>query len=202
MCQLRLGILTNLVLEGIACIEHFMKKQIPQALFLDRDGTLIRWVDYLYDPKQVELCEGIATALVRAKESGCLLFLHTNQSGVGRGYFGLDAVEAVNRTMCELMGVDLSIFDGVCIATEHPDFQEEGKSRRKPSPLFEREMLSRYSLDPERCFMIGDSMCDLQTGINAGIGAVLVRSEQTKLGRLPEAALEYASVAAFVEERF
>lgn len=175
-----------------------MTTSLPQALFLDRDGTLIRWVDYLCDPKQVELCPGVSEALKRAKTAGCLLFLHTNQSGVGRGYFGMDAVDAVNARMCELLGVEMSFFDGVCVAPDHPD--EAGESSyRKPNPRYEREMLERHELDPGRCFMIGDSASDLETGVNAGMVSVLVRSEQTKVGELPAGALEFESVADFVD---
>ncbi len=175
--------------------------QTPQALFLDRDGTLIRWVDYLSEPAKVELCPGVFEALSRARTAGCLLFLHTNQSGVGRGYFGMEAVEAVNRRMLELMGVDMTFFDGVCIATDHPASAGEG-SYRKPNPRYELEMVERYQLSPQNCYMIGDSMSDLLTGKNAGMVPVLVRSEQTKVEELPEVALEYDSVAAFVAARF
>jgi D-glycero-D-manno-heptose 1,7-bisphosphate phosphatase len=179
-----------------------MRERTPQALFLDRDGTLIRWVNYLCEPDQVELCSGVGTALKKAKDAGCLLFLHTNQSGVGRGYFGLAEVKAVNERMCELMGVDMSFFDGVCIATDHPDSTDPKSTFRKPSPRFELETLKQHSLDPSRCFFVGDSMSDLQTGLRAGMGSVLVRSEQAFTHAVPEGVLEYGSVAAFVDACF
>lgn len=177
------------------------ENETPEALFLDRDGTLIRWVDYLCDPQGVRLCDGIASALSQAKKAGCLLFLHTNQSGVGRGYFELDAVEAVNARMCEMLGVELSFFDEVCIAPDHPN-RVSDDSYRKPHPRFELEMVDRFSLDLKRCYMIGDSASDLQTGINAGMNSVLVRSEQTRVDALPIGCVEYGSVAEFVEARF
>lgn len=173
----------------------------PQALFLDRDGTLIRWIDYLCNPDEVELLPGIGAALKRAKTTGCLLFLHTNQSGVGRGYFEMKAVEEVNTRMFELLGVGRTFFDGLCIAPDHPDLLGDD-SYRKPSPRFEVEMVSRFSLNLDRCFMLGDSFSDIQTGINAGMRSVLVRSEQTKLQSLPEGTLEFNSVAEFVSARF
>lgn len=178
-----------------------MSGPIPKALFLDRDGTLIRWVHYLSDPNQVELLAGVSEALRLAKAKGCLLFLHTNQSGVGRGYFGRDAVDAVNERMCELMGIDLSFFDEVCIATDAPTEAGE-KSYRKPSPRFEREMMDKYSLDPAFCYMVGDSQSDLDTGINAGMNSILVPSEQTKRGGILDNVTEYTTVAALCEDLF
>lgn len=145
----------------------------PRALFLDRDGTLIRWVDYLCDPEQVELCPGVADALKRAKEWGCLLFLHTNQSGVGRGYFGMDAVERVNARMFQLMAVEESFFDGVCIATDKPDTAGPD-SYRKPSARFAQEIQAQYGLAAEGCYYVGDSKSDVLAGLNAGMNAVWV----------------------------
>lgn len=113
----------------------------------------------------------------------------------------MEAVEAVNARMLELMGVDATFFDGVCIATDHPDTVGEG-SYRKPSPRYELEMVARHQLSPERCFMIGDSPSDLLTGKNAGIVPVLVRSEQTKVDELPVGTVEYESVASFVAAHF
>lgn len=178
-----------------------MSDTIPQALFLDRDGTLIRWVHYLSDPEGVELAPGIVAALRKAKACGCLLFMHTNQSGVGRGYFGVEAVEAVNERMYELMGVDRFFFDGVCIATDRPD-RAAADSYRKPSPRFELEMVSKFGLNPVSCYVVGDRVSDLRTGINAGMRSILVPSEQTGELELPEGVLVYKSVAVFVETLF
>ena len=100
------------------------------AIFFDRDGTLNHDSGYLGAPEQVALLPGVRETL-RALKRRFRLFLFTNQSGVARGYFGMDAVEAVNRRLCELLG-DPEIFDGVCIAAEAPDAPELGY--RKPSP--------------------------------------------------------------------
>jgi len=169
----------------------------PQALFLDRDGTLIEWVDYLSDPADVRAADGVGGALRRAKGVGCLLFLHTNQSGVGRGYFGMDQVEAVNQEMYRQMGVDEAFFDGVCIATDHPD-SAGADSYRKPSPRFELEMIDRFSLNPNACYMIGDSLSDLETGLNAGMGSIWIESGRPD-EQLPSGAAGYGSLREFVE---
>lgn len=139
-----------------------------KAFFFDRDGTLIHDAGYLHDPELVELLPGVADTLLALREKGSLLFLFTNQSGVGRGYFSMDAVNAVNVRMCELIGKDFA-FDGICIAPEHPD---EPSLYRKPSPKYILEVIEQYSLAPNNCFVVGDRARDLESGLRANINAV------------------------------
>ena len=160
--------LGSLLLDLMSVVERF-----PDALFLDRDGTLIEWVHYLCDPSKVKLIPGVGEALNWAKSRGCLLFLHTNQSGVGRGYFSRRSVRAVNEAMFALLGVDESFFDEVCIATEVPD-EASLDSYRKPSPRFANEMVAKYDLDPRCCLYVGDSESDVRAGLNAGMSSLWV----------------------------
>ncbi len=176
-------------------------RSLPQALFLDRDGTLIEWVHYLSDPNKVRLLDGVAEALKLVKEAGCLLFLHTNQSGVGRGYFPIEAVQAVNQRMFELMGIDGAFFDGICVAIDRPD-QAGPDSYRKPNVGFELEMAKRFGLELEECWMIGDSLCDAQTGLNAGMKTALIERSPSTVKEVPESVMVFASLADFVARRF
>jgi D-glycero-D-manno-heptose 1,7-bisphosphate phosphatase len=141
------------------------------ALFLDRDGTLIRHVHYLHNPMEVELLPGITAALAQAKKLGYLLFLHTNQSGVGRGMFTLAQAEACNRRMIELIGLGENIFTDICTATEAPG---QPQVYRKPSPKFAREMAAKHGLDLARCWMVGDYAADVETAFAAGMHAALI----------------------------
>lgn len=138
------------------------------AFFFDRDGTLNHDSGYLGSPDDVVLMPGVAETL-RALKKTHRLFLFTNQSGVARGYFGMAEVEAVNRRLVELIG-DKAIFDGICVATEHPD--DPNPRYRKPSPRYILEMVEKYSLDVRHCWMVGDRKRDLEAGICAGIGAI------------------------------
>lgn len=144
------------------------------ALFLDRDGTIIVHRPYLFKPDEVEILPGVPETLRRAREAGFKLFLFTNQSGVGRGYFTLADVHAVHRRMIELLGLGADVFTAICIAPEHPD---EPAVYRKPSPRFVEESIARWGLDRRRCWMIGDTAVDWQTGMNAGITSLAVRSD-------------------------
>ena len=67
-----------------------------RAVFLDRDGTLIKDAHYLKDPAKVKTIDGVGDALVRMKAAGYLVFMHTNQSGIERGYYDREDVHACN----------------------------------------------------------------------------------------------------------
>ncbi len=142
-----------------------------QAIFLDRDGTLIENKHYLGSPDGVVLLPGVREALSRAHDGGIKLFLFTNQSGVGRGYFTLADVEAVNRRMIELLGLGDDLFAGVCIAPEVPG---DPVVYRKPSPRFILEMLAAHGLAAQACWMVGDGPADWEAAINAGIHAAAI----------------------------
>ena len=138
----------------------------PQAIFLDRDGTLIENRHYLSSPEGVAVLPGVRDALARAREAGTKLFLFTNQSGVGRGYFTLADVEAVNWRMIDAIGLGDDLFAGICVAPERPD---EPPVYRKPSPRFIQEMLAEHGLAAEAAWMVGDAPSDWEAGINAGV---------------------------------
>ena len=140
------------------------------ALFLDRDGTIIQDPGYLSDPDRIQLLPGVKQALC-AIAPEMLLFLVTNQSGIGRGYYGMAEAEACNRRTTELLELPLPGFTGILIAPEAPD---QPTVYRKPSPRYISEMLSLHKLDPDRCWMVGDKISDVQAGLRAGIHAVLL----------------------------
>lgn len=142
-----------------------------EALFLDRDGTLIEHVPYLHDPAGVVLLPGVREALLRAKEASIRLFLFTNQSGVGRGLFTLADVAAVNQRMLDLLGLGTDLFTAICIAPEHPD---EPSAYRKPSPRFIEETLALHGIDHDAAWMLGDSAVDWEAGLKAGIHVAAV----------------------------
>lgn len=144
-----------------------------QALFLDRDGTLIVDVHHGHDPEGVVLLPGVQEAVRHALALGYQLFLFTNQSGIGRGYFTLQDAIACNERLIVLLGCGPDVFTDICIAPEHPD---DAPEYRKPSPRFILECIERHGLDPARCTMVGDRKSDWDAGLNAGIGSVAVQS--------------------------
>jgi D-glycero-D-manno-heptose 1,7-bisphosphate phosphatase len=144
---------------------------MSKALFLDRDGTLIIDKHYLADPAGVELIPGVPEALRRARDLGYRLFLHTNQSGINRGYYTMEDVLRCNARMEELLGLPTPLFDEICIA---PESSEEPSLYRKPSPRFIQECIARHGLDPRHTWMVGDREADVQSGLGAGVNAAAI----------------------------
>lgn len=140
-----------------------------KALILDRDGTLIVHVPYLADPAHVVLLPGVREGLKVAVEAGLQLFVHSNQSGVGRGYFTMDAVHACNRRLIELLDLGPAPFGRICIAPERPD---EPSVYRKPSPVFAREISSGYGFALDEICYVGDRGSDLEAAERAGTQGV------------------------------
>jgi D-glycero-D-manno-heptose 1,7-bisphosphate phosphatase len=161
-----------------------------RAIFLDRDGTLIAEKNYLHKPEDVEIFSGAANALKKLADAGFKLFIVTNQSGIGRGYFTLADAEKVNAHLCAELARDGIRFEKIYIAPEAPDAPSRG---RKPSPQFLFDARDEFNLDLAQSFFIGDKLIDLECGWNAGVqksilvrtgyGAELEKMEPDKLTR-------------------
>jgi D-glycero-D-manno-heptose 1,7-bisphosphate phosphatase len=144
-----------------------------EHIILDRDGTLIKYIPYLFEKEKVELINGTTSAIKLLIEKNIKIYLHTNQSGVGRGYFEIINVQDCNNRMIELIGLGESIFQDICIA---PDFPPSKVSYRKPSSLFANELIEKYNLDKSSLAYIGDSISDLKTAKNIECNAYGVMS--------------------------
>jgi D-glycero-D-manno-heptose 1,7-bisphosphate phosphatase len=163
------------------------------AVFLDRDGTLIEEKNYLHRPEDVVIFPGVGPALKRLQTTGFKLFIVSNQSGVGRGYFTLAEVERVNEHLRRELGRDGVSFEKIYIAPEAPDKPSRG---RKPSPQFLFDARDEFNIDLANSFMIGDKVIDLECGWNAGLKqCILVRTgygaqvERDEAGKLKLAAV-------------
>ncbi len=173
-------------------------------MFLDRDGTLNHEKDYLSRPEQVILFPGVGRALRELREAGFRLYVVSNQSGVGRGYFTLDDVGRVNARLLELLKPDGVSFDKIYIAPEAPGEPSRG---RKPSPQFLFDARDEFHLDINGSYMIGDKLIDLQCGWQAGVRkSILVRTgygaelEKTNPAALASAVVvdDMAAAAAWI----
>jgi D-glycero-D-manno-heptose 1,7-bisphosphate phosphatase len=141
------------------------------AVFLDRDGTLMRDVDYCGDPQDVHLFPRTAEALRKLKKAGYKLIVITNQSAIGRGYFNEAAYRAVEREVARQLGEDL--IDATYFCPHAPDYECEC---RKPQPGMILQGAREHRLDLGRSFFIGDKQSDIECGRNAGVKTVLVRT--------------------------
>ncbi|MGN6555636.1 MAG: D-glycero-alpha-D-manno-heptose-1,7-bisphosphate 7-phosphatase [Verrucomicrobiota bacterium] len=160
------------------------------AIFLDRDGTLIAEKHYLHKVEEVEIFPGAIVALKRLQDAGFLLFIISNQSGVGRGYFTMADVDKVSAHIAAECAREGVRFEKIYIAPEHPDSPSRG---RKPSPQFVLDARDEFDLDLSRSYIVGDKLIDLECGWNAGLrksllvrtgyGAELERTSEEKLGK-------------------
>ena len=141
------------------------------AVFLDRDGTLMREVNYCSDPKQVEIFPGVPEALVRLKQAGYKLIVISNQAGIGRGYFTEAQYRLVEAEVARQ--VRPAIFDAVYFCPDRPDLATD---RRKPAPGMVFEAQRDFDLDLASSFLIGDKAIDIECGRNAGLRTILVKT--------------------------
>jgi D-glycero-D-manno-heptose 1,7-bisphosphate phosphatase len=146
-------------------------ERLAPAVFLDRDGTLMEDVDYCGNPRDVKVFGGAGDALRRLKDRGFRLFIITNQSGIGRGYFTEEHYQAVHAEFLRQLGSDL--IDGAYYC---PDRPESPSKRRKPSPEMLFEAQREHRLDLSRSFFIGDKAIDVQCGRAAGVRTILVET--------------------------
>ena len=142
-------------------------------VFLDRDGTLIVERNYLSDPDGVELLPGVPLALRRLREAGFGSAIVTNQSGIGRGYFGADRVDAIHERLRELLADQGACVDAIYVCPHRPD---EGCACRKPGIALIQAAIREHGVDADASFIIGDNQCDIGCGTNAGITPILVRT--------------------------
>lgn len=145
-----------------------------RAVFLDRDGVLIEDRHYLHRVEEVVFTAGTFAGLQQLAERGFQLFIVTNQSGVGRGYFTMADVEKVHaHLLAEFARHGISIRE-IYVAPEAPDQPSRG---RKPSPQFLFDARDKFGLDLAKSFMVGDKWIDLECGWNAGVQkSILVRT--------------------------
>ena len=145
-----------------------------RAVFLDRDGTIIEQKSFLHRPADVVVLPGAGAALKRLQMASFRLFIVSNQSGVGRGYFTMADVEKVNLFIQEELGrLDVRL-DKIYIAPEAPEAPSRG---RKPSPQFLFDAREEFGLDLGKSYMVGDKLTDLECGWNAGVKkCILVRT--------------------------
>jgi histidinol-phosphate phosphatase family protein len=141
------------------------------AVFLDRDGTVMRDVDYCGDPRRVEVFPGAGDALRKLKTNGYKLIIVTNQSGIARGYFSDNDYRAVEKEFLRQLGAELIDATYCC-----PDSPDSNSPRRKPAPEMIFEAQRDHRLDLPRSYFVGDKKSDIECGRNAGVRTILVQT--------------------------
>lgn len=126
-------------------------------------------VDYCGDPREVRVFPDARGALRRLKDAGFRLFIITNQSGIGRGYFTEETHRAVDAELRRQIGENLIEASYHC-----PHAPNEGCVCRKPSPQMLRDAAREHNVNLKRSFFVGDKATDVECGHAAGVRTILL----------------------------
>ena len=156
-----------------------------KCVFLDRDGVLNEdRTDYVYRVEDFIIPDGVPEALRVLKDAGYLLIVITNQAGIAKGLYTRDDVLACYTYLQEQCG---HVIDDIYYSPHHPKFNSESLTR-KPGSLMLEKAIAKYSIIPDRSWMIGDALRDMQAGRRVGVRTVRIMHQ-------PELSAEFDACA-------
>ncbi len=164
-------------------------KSLQKALFLDRDGIINVDHGYVSTIEGFEFSEGIFALLECFRDAGYLLFVITNQSGIGRGYYHESDFHTLTTWMIEVFASKGISIEKVFYCPHTPDAKCHC---RKPETGMIEQALMEYPLDLKHSWMIGDKASDITLAANADIGNAIYIGDTP----LPRATLSFASISA------
>ncbi|MFA9440889.1 D-glycero-beta-D-manno-heptose 1,7-bisphosphate 7-phosphatase [Uliginosibacterium sp. sgz301328] len=170
-------------------------------IILDRDGVInFDSAQFIKSPEEWKPIPGSLEAIGRLAEAGYRIVVATNQSGVGRGLFDMDTLNAINDKMMKAVAQAGGRIDAIFFCPHSADSTCEC---RKPKPGMFNQISARFNVDLTGLPTVGDSLRDLQAGIAAGCRPYLVltgKGEKTQAdGELPEGTQVFANLAAVVD---
>lgn len=175
--------------SGLVRSKNLKNKQ--KAIFLDRDGTINVYKGFIRKAADIELIDGVAEAIGMINRSGYLVIIVTNQPVVARGECTFEEVELMNDKIETLLGEQGVYIDDVFYCPHHTDKGFEGERPelkfecdcRKPKPGMLLKAAEKYNIDLEQSFMIGDSMSDVNAGLNAGCKPILLGENEEVISK-------------------
>ena len=176
--------------NGVVQAKNLTNKQ--KAIFLDRDGTINKYVGFLRNIDDFELIEGVAEAIKLINQSGYLAIVVTNQPVIARGEVTWEELNEIHEKMATLLGKEGAYVDGIYICPHHPDKGFEGERPeykidcdcRKPKPGLLLQAAKDFNIDLSESYMIGDSHRDVEAGENAGVKKSILIKENNENGLL------------------
>ena len=173
-----------------------------KLIILDRDGVINQDSDlYIKSPEEWIPLPGSLEAIARLNQWGYRIVVCTNQSGIGRGLFGMDVLNAIHDKMIKAAAHAGGTIDAIFFC---PHTNADDCDCRKPKPGMLREVGTRYNVNLTGVPVIGDSLRDLQSARAVGAQPMLVltgKGKKTKLDPdLPEGTLVFADLAAAVKK--
>lgn len=149
---------------------------MKKAVFLDRDGTIIKDMIYLNDPEKIFVFPEAYEAITILNKAGYLIILATNQSGVARGIVKEENLKLINQMIIDDFKKRDALIHDVYYCAEAVD---SGSFHRKPSPGMLLEAAKKYDIDLKKSWMVGDRMTDVEAGRRAGCRSILLKNETT-----------------------
>jgi len=153
-------------------------KRKPDAVFLDRDGTVMEDAHYIKAPEQVRLLPGAARAVRRLNEAEIPVIIVTNQSGIGRGLFTVEEYEAVRAHFESLLRDEGAHIDASYYCPHLPDKPLIGNCRKPGTVMFEKA-ISDFKLDPANVAYVGDRWRDVIASKKLGGRGIMIESSET-----------------------
>ena len=169
--------------KGIVQKRNLRNKQ--KAIFLDRDGTINKYVGFLTDINEFELIDGVSEAIKKINHSEYLCIVITNQPVIARGEVSVEELDEIHNKMQTLLGKDGAYIDGLYYCPHHPDKGFAGErieykincECRKPKPGLVLQAAKDFNIDLSQSWMIGDGKNDVLCGKNAGCKTALIGNE-------------------------
>lgn len=166
--------------SGKVSTKNLKNKQ--KAIFLDRDGTINKYVGFLTDINEFELLDGVTEAIKMINESGYLAIVVTNQPVIARGEVSVEELQEIHNKMETLLGQAGAYIDDIFYCPHHPHKGYEGERPeykiececRKPKPGMLLAAAEKYNIDLRESWMIGDGENDIEAGKNAGCNVCVV----------------------------
>lgn len=147
---------------------------MDKAVFLDRDGTIIKDVGYLNSVDDIELLPGVSEALVWLQGLGFKLVIVTNQSGIAKGRLRSEKLAQINDVLIKkLEQGGITISGTYCCPHDNKDNCE----CRKPKPYMIEKAAEDLDIDLKQSYMIGDKLSDLEAGSKAGCISIMLSNE-------------------------
>ena len=169
--------------KGVVQAKNLKNKQ--KAIFLDRDGTINKYVGFLRKEEEFELLPGVAEAVKKINESGYLAIVVTNQPVIARGEVMFEGLETIHNKMETLLGKEGAYLDAIYFCPHHPHSGYEGEVKelkidcdcRKPKPGMLLIAAEDLNIDLSQSYMVGDGENDIKAGKAAGCKTVLLNTE-------------------------
>lgn len=190
--------------KGIVQAKNLKNKQ--KAIFLDRDGTINKYVGFLRNIDDFELIDGVTQAIQKINASGYLAIIVTNQPVIARGEVTVPQLQEIHNKMETLLGLEGAYLDAIYYCPHHPHKGYAGEipelkidcDCRKPKPGMLLKAAEDFNIDLNQSYMVGDGENDVKAGIAAGCQAVLL-SDNPNVEQFGQADT-LASVRDFVEK--